>query len=51
VKVLATVAVETAWSDADLGDPRPGDPLFDRVLGSVAQAVRRLWHPGDAGRS
>jgi hypothetical protein len=50
VKVLVTVEVETTWRDTDLGDPRPGDPLFDRVLGSVAQAVdNALEHAFESG--
>ena len=50
MKVLVTVEVETTWRDTDLGDPRPGDPLFDRVLGSVARAVdNALEHAFESG--
>jgi hypothetical protein len=50
VKVLVTVEMETAWCDEDLGHPKPGDPLFDRVLGAVAQAVdNALEHAFESG--
>jgi hypothetical protein len=50
VKVLVTVEVEATWCDTDLGDPRPCDPLFDHVLGSVAQAVdNALEHAFESG--
>jgi hypothetical protein len=50
VKVVVTVEVEATWRDTGLGDPRPGDPLFDRVLGSVARAVdNALEHAFESG--
>lgn len=50
MKVCVKVMVDVDWCDEDLGTPKEGDPLSDRVEATIEEAVMNaLYYARDNG--
>lgn len=50
MKVKVVVMLNVDWQDEDLGTPKEGDPLEERIEASVKEAVwTALWMGRDNG--
>jgi hypothetical protein len=48
MKVKIEVVLDVEFCEEDLGDPKPGDPIEDRILDSVQEAVSNALHAAQA---